>query len=101
MFVVKYDSSGTVLWAAGPTGGGYGFGVAVDSGGNVYVAGYHGSGLDFGNGITISDEGGIGVFVVKYDSSGTVLWAAGSTGAGNDCGYGVAGLYGVFVVKYR
>ncbi len=53
MFVVKYDSSGSALWASGPNGSltDYGYGVAVDSGGNVYVAGYHGFGLDFGGGI--------------------------------------------------
>ncbi len=130
-FVVKYNSSGTAQWTKGPTGGGsdMGYSVAVDGGGNVYVAGFHGSGLDFDDGVTIPDEGGNGVFVVKYDSSGAAQWAAGPTGAGTDHGWSVAvdgngnvyvagmhgsgldfgdgvtipdegGTYGVFVVKY-
>ena len=93
IFVVKYDSSGTAQWAKGLTGAGtdVGYSVAVDGSGNVYVAGVHESGLDFGDGITIPDEGGsYGVFVVKYNSSGNATWAAGPTGTGTDYGYGVA-----------
>ena len=45
-FVAKYNSAGVVQWAARQGGGGsdVAFGVAVDSSGNVYVAGYYGSG---------------------------------------------------------
>ena len=92
VFVVKYNSAGIAQWAKGPTGPGIdrGYGVAVDSDGNVYVAGYHVSGLDFGNGIVIYNELSDGVFVVKYDSAGIAQWAAGPTGAGADYGWGVA-----------
>ena len=91
VFVVKYNSTGTAQWAAGPTGAGTdsGYYVAVDSSSNVYVAGYHSSGLDFDDGVTIPNEGGDGLFVVKYNSAGTAQWAAGPTGTGNDYGYSV------------
>jgi archaellin len=132
VFVVKYNSAGTALWAKGPTGSGgdFGYGVAVDASGNVYVTGGHESGLDFGDGVSVADEGNFGVFVVKYNSAGTAQWAKGPTGTGTDTGYGVAvdssdnvyvtgshgngldfgngvtipdegGTYGVFVVKYN
>ncbi len=72
---------GKPVWAKGPTGDGSDTGrsVAVDGSGNVYVAGSHESGLDFGDGVTIPDEGGNGVFVVKYNGAGTAQWAKGPT----------------------
>jgi len=68
VFVAKYSANGVIQWASGPTGAGYdyGYGVAVDSNGNVYITGYHESYLDFGGGVTVADEGGYGVFVAKY-----------------------------------
>lgn len=71
-FVVKYDSTGTRLWtkqlgvASQPT---YGNGVAVDSSGNVFVAGTTSGGLD-GNTLTGSGDH----FVTKYNSAGTKQW---------------------------
>jgi hypothetical protein len=92
VFVVKYNSTGVVQWATEPTGAGddQGRDIALDPSGNVYVTGYHTSGLDFGGGITVADEGGTGIFVVKYNSAGVAQWATGPTGAGNDYGYGIA-----------
>jgi len=42
-FVVKYDTSGTVQWAKsiGGTNSDYGYGIAADSAGNVYVTGIY------------------------------------------------------------
>jgi len=47
----------------------YAYGVAVDSSGNVYVAGGTNGGLD-GN----TSAGNTDLFVVKYNSSGTKQW---------------------------
>ena len=47
----------------------YAYGVAVDSSGNVYVAGGTNGGLD-GN----TNAGNTDLFVVKYNSSGTKQW---------------------------
>jgi hypothetical protein len=92
IFVAKYNSAGVLQWATGPTGAGddYGRGIGVDSSGNVYVSGYQTSGLDFGGGITVADEGGTGMFVAKYNSAGVVQWATGPSGAGNDQGRAMA-----------
>ncbi|MEE1578201.1 MAG: SBBP repeat-containing protein, partial [Deltaproteobacteria bacterium] len=60
-------------------------GVATDSSGNVYVAGYTKGGLD-GN----SNSGGSDVFVVKYNSSGTKQWTQQLGTSSADSASGVA-----------
>ena len=68
LFVVKYNSSGTKQWTKqlGSPQTDRAYGVATDSSGNVYVAGYTYGGLD-GN----TNAGNADIFVVKYNSSGT------------------------------
>ena len=71
IFLVKYNSSGTKQWTK-QLGSGTkdrGNGVSTDSSGNVYVTGYTYGGLD-GN----TSSGGMDIFLVKYDSSGTKQW---------------------------
>ena len=79
-FLVKYDSTGTALWAKADTNF---FAQAVttttDVNGNVYVTG------DFNNDLTIdtttlsSPNNIYNTFLAKYDASGHLLWAR-STG---------------------
>jgi hypothetical protein len=82
---VKYDgSSGAELWAATYAGLGYNraeypYDIAVDGSGNVYVAGQTwGMGID-------RDYA-----TVKYDSSGTELWARTYNGSGTGVDYAQA-----------
>jgi hypothetical protein len=92
-FVVKYDPSGTPLWARrlGGTGDDRANSVSTDSSGNILVAGYYqnnplnifaadGTTVSF----TLSNAGSNDAFLVKYDSSGTLLWARRIAGTGND-----------------
>ena len=69
LFVVKYNSSGTKQWNKhlGSSSGDYAYAIATDSSGHIYVAGFTYGGLD-GN----SSAGGVDLFVVKYNSSGTI-----------------------------
>lgn len=100
LFLVKYDTSGRVLWAARMTAnnGDLANSVSVDSAGNVYVTGYYAA-----NPISFFDQGGTTasrtltggsnrVFVVKYDTNGTVQWAAQMVAASsnNALAYGIS-----------
>jgi sugar lactone lactonase YvrE len=96
-FVVKYDSSGTPLWARrmGGTGQDIGRSVSTDSSGNIVVVGYYASNplnIYAANGSTVSFTltGGDDAFVVKYDSSGTPLWARRLGGTSGDDAWSVA-----------
>ncbi|KKL03761.1 hypothetical protein LCGC14_2622900 [marine sediment metagenome] len=82
MVLVKYDSSGVQQWNR--TWGGiyfdYGWGVAVDSSDNVYLAGYT---YSFG-------AGAADMVLVKYDSFGVQQWNRTWGRSGSDDGWGVA-----------
>lgn len=85
IFLVKLNSSGSVQWynMLGGTSYDYGNHVATDSNGDVYIAGYTGS-----------FSGNQGVYVLKVNSTGTLIWAkkysAGIIGYSNVSNYGKA-----------
>jgi uncharacterized delta-60 repeat protein len=98
VFVVKYDSSGTPVWARKLAGtlADSALSVSTDSSGNIVVTGYYSSNplnIFAANGSTVSftlaNNGDRDVFVVKYDSSGTPLWARRIYGTGADQGNSV------------
>jgi hypothetical protein len=84
VFLAKYSSAGSVLWATriGSTGGtDQGLGVSADSSGNVFMTGYYGGTLTLYNtggttGASLAFTGSGDVFLAKYSSAGSVLWAA-------------------------
>jgi len=91
MFLVKYDSSGNVLWARSADGNDWdsGYGVSSDSLGNIFVTGYFlSSTITFGS-VTISNLGSYTIFLVKYDSSGNAVWAKAPSGFGEGYGNGI------------
>lgn len=49
--------------------------IAVDAGGNTYVAGVSQDQVDFGDGKLIGDAGGWWSFFLKLDSTGELVWA--------------------------
>jgi preprotein translocase subunit YajC len=93
IFITKYDSNGTVIWAksAGGTNYDVAYSISTDTGGNVYVTGYFSSpSITFGS--TVLTNGGLfgDIFITKYDSNGTVLWAKGAGGTSSDYASGVS-----------
>jgi hypothetical protein len=89
-FLAKYDPQGNLLWARqslfgdGPEPGGtivMGLSVAVDAGGNVWLAGaFDSSNVVFGTNVLVNTGNSgfsstAGDFLVKYDGAGNVLWA--------------------------
>jgi hypothetical protein len=78
MFLAKYDSTGAVLWARR-------FGTAnidgeirataIDTSGNVYIAGFFSYTLDFGDGTAPLVPIGLDAFVAKLTGDSHTLWA--------------------------
>ena len=89
-YLVKFNSSGTRLWATyyGGTVTDAFLGVDVDRSGNVYTIGYtdNAPGLAL-NGFQSSYGGGINdAMIVKFDSNGGRIWATYYGGSGHDDG---------------
>ncbi|MEI6816019.1 MAG: T9SS type A sorting domain-containing protein [Bacteroidota bacterium] len=86
MFIVKYDANGNVLWAKreGGTSYDYGLSVTADVSGNILLTGWFSSPtITFGT-FTLTNGGGEDIFIVKYNTSGTVLWAKKAGGTSDD-----------------
>ena len=91
-FVAKYDPSGNLLWASGATGSSNdgGNGIALDSHGNVYIAGSSNSSkLTIGT-TTLTLKGYDDIFIAKYDASGNLKWAKSAGGTSNELGLSVS-----------
>jgi hypothetical protein len=99
-FVVKYNSNGQAQWAASVDGAGddRGQSCAVDTLGNVYLAGYYTTSAvtvyNAGNStsaLTMPATNGTGAaFLIKYDVSGLAQWAVSADSVGNDQGFSCA-----------
>jgi len=88
IFVCKLDTNANYMWAKsfGSTNkDDYGFGIAVDSSGNVYSTGTFQATVDFDPGAGVANlVGGYqGNYISKLDSNGNYVWA--KTFFGNGC----------------
>jgi len=91
IYTAKYAPDGKLLWvrAAGGEGSDYGHGIAVDPKGDIVVTGaIQGSGK-FGDQALEGEKGRAGIFCVKYEAEGKLIWLRHSTGLGGS-GHGVA-----------
>jgi hypothetical protein len=88
MFVAKYDSSGNVLWANGTSTDYYAgcWKIAIDRSGNSYIVGdFVGNSIDFGSvSLTNSANGSEDIFVVSYNTAGSLRWVKQAGGIGDD-----------------
>lgn len=73
IIIMKFASTGEELWRtqSGSTGEEYGRSIALDSSGNIFVAGETGG--DFGGAPT--DDGLFNKYLAKYNPSGGLLWS--------------------------
>jgi hypothetical protein len=76
IFFAKYDAGGNLLWAKheGGPGGDQGFGIAVDTQGNIYVAGTFYQTIVFDT-FSFTSNGFADLCLAKYDNNGNLLWA--------------------------
>ena len=84
-YIAKYNSSGTVEWKAHIGNRAELVCMAVDPGANVYVSGnfsnttvtvFNSSGTSFGTISNIGSSGTVNAPLVKYNTSGSVVWTA-------------------------
>jgi hypothetical protein len=92
IFLVKYDANGNVLWAK--SGAGFFSSesncLTTDPNGNCFVTGEFDTYITFGE-YSLGHPGiGTGMFLVKYDPNGNVLWAKTADGGIDDQASSVA-----------
>lgn len=108
IFISKLDRFGEYVWAEtrGAGGADVGYGIAVDTAGDVHTTGFFAGTVDFDpipfGGLTsaeraqrlsvseITSVGAADIFISKVDSAGTHIWARGMGGSANDIGFGAA-----------
>lgn len=89
---VKYNAQGQLSWAkqiGNPCSDETVYCHRTDRDGNTFLKGLFSYFTNF-NGVTLTSPNNVDVFVVKYDSSGTALWAQNATVGGSDYGKGIA-----------
>lgn len=89
--IVKYDANGTALWAksvSGASGDSQFNAVVADGSGNIYAVGKQNgnTAYNYGSGVSLSAAGAgfDNAMIVKYDASGTTIWAKSTTSAANN-----------------
>jgi hypothetical protein len=94
IFLAAFDTNGKYRWAKGFGGTGtssydYGYGIATDGSGNVYITGYTYGGLTFG-GATLTGKGSYDIFLASFTPSGTHRWSKLFGSSSSDYGYALA-----------
>lgn len=95
IFISKLDSNGDFVWAKsmGGTSSDGGYGISVDTSGNVYSTGFFGGTVDFNPGAEVFDlisSGGADIFISKLNSSGDFVWAKAMGDTSDDYGYDIS-----------
>jgi hypothetical protein len=82
-YLAKYTPQGTLAWVRqfGSAGEDQAADVAVDAAGNAYVVGTFSNAISLGGGLRLDAGSYVGrkAFVIKYDPTGTPLWAQQNT----------------------
>jgi hypothetical protein len=104
IFIVKFNAAGNHIWSdsyGDPSSTEYSTNLSVDGMGNVFVAGYFPTTVDFGGGV-LTSAGGYDIFIVKLDTSGSHLWSQSFGDANGQRAYTAAldGSGNVFLTGY-
>jgi len=105
VFVAKYDVNDNLIWVDQMGGNGTtanrGESIALDSSGNIYVAGNFSGTTTFGSTQLTTSATGSEAFVEKLNTNGTVQWAESYGGNGeNAVGVGVDSSGNVYALGY-
>ena len=98
IFIARYYPDGTLLWAksAGGSDNDYANGIATFSDNSIVVTGsFFGMatfGLGEANQTVLTSTGIDDIFIARYNSDGTLLWAKRAGGSGHDWGHGITTL---------
>ncbi|MEI6575196.1 MAG: hypothetical protein WCO63_03365 [Bacteroidota bacterium] len=88
IYLFKFDGSGNVIWgkSAGSADHDYGLSLTVDPAGNSFIGGYFKSNsISFGSfSLSNTSAPSLDLFLVKYNSSGSVMWVKGASGSSNN-----------------
>jgi len=92
--LVSVSEAQVVQWAKamGSSGSNWGFGLAIDDGGNAISTGWFMGTVDFDPGVGIANRTSVGnedVYVQKLDLNGNFLWAVSFGGTASDRGYDI------------
>ena len=91
VFAAKYSASGVYQWAKkfGDAAQQESANLGIDSAGNLYLAGFFASKIDFGGG-NLTSGGTLDVYLAKLTSAGAYVWAKGFGDASPQRPYGIA-----------
>ncbi|MCY6354153.1 SBBP repeat-containing protein [Clostridium sp. ZS2-4] len=104
-FVTKIDGIPSIVYSSylGGNGSDYGYSIAVDNGGNVYVTGTtYSSDFPTDNGFDTTLKGSVDAFVTKIDGAPSIVYSSYLGGSGDDWGNSIAvdNLGHVYVTGY-
>ncbi|MBP8824575.1 MAG: SBBP repeat-containing protein [Flavobacteriales bacterium] len=81
--LAKYNAQGVCQWLRSitvPSFEARAYAIAVDAQDRIYLAGSFRGTATFSNGIALASNGGTGIFLARYDTAGTCLWARSAGG---------------------
>jgi hypothetical protein len=90
-YIHKYDTSGAIMWKDTSLGWINIYGTAMDKYNNLYVIGFFGGSIRFGN--DIINGGSQTNFIAKYNSNGKCLWVK----QNNTCSYNAITINNDFI----
>ena len=92
MFLAKYSPTGALTWVSkfGDYGTDVAYGLAIDGGDNIFMAGTFEGTVNFGGGALTALNFSADIALAKFSPAGVHMWSKRFGGNGQDIGYSVA-----------